>query len=105
MLMAMRLWEPSVLMYGERGDDAIHRGLFDEQRLAAAGLFHFAIGEFGDLQFGGDRLSDAFEFTRFFELPHEVTEGFKCHSARRLAEAFRLANRGVSGGYGTGRTR
>ena len=62
--MAMRFQEPIVLIATGNGDDyAVHGWFLDEQRLAAAGRFHFAIGEFGDFQFRGDRLGDTNQFT------------------------------------------
>jgi hypothetical protein len=84
--MAMRLCEPSVLMAtGKRRDDAVDGGLLEEQRLAAAGLFHFAVGDLGDLQFGGDGLGDAFEFARLIQCVDEITERIESHG-RKLAE-------------------
>ena len=57
--------EPSVLMATGNGrDDAVDGGLFEQQRLAAAGRFHLAVGDLGDLEFGGDGLGNAFEFAR-----------------------------------------
>jgi hypothetical protein len=41
--------------------------LLDEQRLAAARLFHLAIGQLSDLQFGGQRLADASQLARLLE--------------------------------------
>ncbi len=43
---------------GEGRDEAIDSGLLEQQRFAAAGLFHFAVGDFGDFQLGGNRLGD-----------------------------------------------
>ena len=68
-LMAMRLCEPIVLMATGNGDTVpLTVGLLEEQRLAAAGRFHFAVGQFGDFEFGGDGLRDAFEFAGVVEL-------------------------------------
>ena len=49
---------------GKGETTAVDGGLFEEQRLAAAGRFHLAIGDFGDFQFGGDGLGDALQFAR-----------------------------------------
>ncbi len=82
----MRLCEPIVLIATGKGDDrAVDGGLLDEQRLAAAGRFHFAVGQFGDFQFGGDGLGDAFEFAGAVELLNEIAEGIKSHNSTRLA--------------------
>ena len=71
----MRLCEPIVLMAsGKRGDDAVDGGLFKEQRLAAAGRFHFAVGDFGDFELGGDGLGNAFEFAGAVELRRQNRE-------------------------------
>ena len=65
----MRFCEPSVLMAsGKRRDRAVDGGLLEQQRLAAAGRFHFAVGELGDFQFGGDGLGNALEFAGAVEL-------------------------------------
>ncbi len=64
---------------GEGGDDAVHGGLLDQQRFPAAGLLHLAIGQFGDLQFRGDRRGDADQFAGTVELLDEVAVGFKGH--------------------------
>jgi galactosylceramidase len=50
--------------HGKRRDDAVDGGLLEQQRLAAAGRFHFAVGDLGDFEFGGDGLGNAFEFAR-----------------------------------------
>src|SRR6185295_8813002 len=62
-----------------RRHDTVHRGFLDEQRLAAAGFLHFAVGQFGEFEFGGDRLRDAGEFAGAVELSNELAEGIKCH--------------------------
>jgi hypothetical protein len=41
---------------------AVDGGFFKQQRLAAAGRFHFAVGDLGDFEFGGNGLGNAFEF-------------------------------------------
>ena len=79
----MRLCEPSVLMAsGKRGDLAVDRWLLDQQRLAAAGLLHFAVGDLGDLQLGGHRLGDALEFAGAVELPEKSRKESKAMRAR-----------------------
>ena len=81
MLMAMRLCEPSVLMAsGKRRDRAVDGGFLEQQRLAAAGRFHFAVGDLGDFQFGGDGLGNAFEFAGLVEGVDEIAEGIKSHT-------------------------
>src|SRR5882672_6630320 len=45
----------------ERGSLAVDGGMFKKQGLATAGFFHFAIGDFGDFQLGGDGMRDAAE--------------------------------------------
>ena len=66
----------------KRRDDAIDGGLFKQQRLAAAGRFHFAVGDLGDLEFGGDGLGNAFEFARPIERIDKIAEGIKGHTPR-----------------------
>ncbi len=70
--------------HGKRRDDAVDGGLFEQQRLAAAGRFHFAVGDLGDLEFGGDGLGNAFEFARLVEGVDEIAEGIKSHTPARL---------------------
>ncbi len=70
---------------GKRRHNAVHRRLLDKQRLAAAGRFHLAVGEFGDFQFGGDGLRDAFEFAGTVERFEELAEGIKSHASRLAA--------------------
>ena len=69
----------------ERRDFAVDGRFFEQQRLAAAGRFHFAVGDFGDFEFGRDGLGDAFEFAGAVELPDKIAEGFKSHTRARLA--------------------
>ena len=57
----------------------VDRRLFDEQRLAAARRFHFAIGQCGDFQFSGDRLGDAFEFAGLIQRLHKLAKGIVGH--------------------------
>ena len=64
---------------GKRRDDAVDGGLLDEQRFAAAGFLHLAVGELGDFQFGGDGLGDAEEFAGLVEPVNEIAEGIKGH--------------------------
>jgi hypothetical protein len=71
---------------GKGRDLAVDGGFFEEQRLAAAGEFHFAVGDFGDFEFGGDGLGDAAEFTRLFERPQKFAERIEGHSGESLAE-------------------
>ena len=64
----MRLAEPNVLMAtGIEGDLAVNGRLLDEERLAAARLFHFAVGQLGDFQLGGDRFADTDQLARLLE--------------------------------------
>ena len=67
--------EPIVLI-GQRKPRglAVDRRLLEKQRLAAAGRLHFAVGPFGDLQFGGDGSGDAPQFARFFQGGEESGE-------------------------------
>jgi len=55
----------------KRRHHAVDRRLFKKERLAAARRFHFAVGDFGDFKFGGDRDFDPLEFARFFECDDE----------------------------------
>lgn len=71
---------------GEWGELPIHGRFFDEERLAATGGFHFAIGELGDFELGGNGLGDALEFTRLLECVEEVAKGIERHTRERLAE-------------------
>ena len=84
---------------GKRKHRAVHGRLLDKQRLAAAGRFHFAVGEFGDFEFGGDGLRDAFEFTRALKCGDELAEGIESHAhsvSKRVALAtLRLGARRV----------
>ena len=85
--MAMRLCEPSVLMATGNGETlAVDGGLFDQQRLAAAGRFHFAVGQLGDFQFRGDGLGNAFEFARLVEGVDEIAKGIESHTPAKLTE-------------------
>ncbi len=59
---------------GKGGDDAVDGGFFEQQSLAAAGELHFAVGDLGDFEFGGDRLGNAFEFARPVEGVDEIAE-------------------------------
>jgi len=51
--------------------------LLEQQRLAAAGQFHFAVGDLGDLEFGRNRLGNAFQFAGLVEGVDEIAEGIK----------------------------
>ena len=78
--MAMRRWEPKVLMASGKGDTwPLTVGCSIKRRLAAARGFHFAVGQFRDFQFGGDRLADALEFARLFQRLHKLAEGIVGH--------------------------
>ena len=79
--------------HGKRRDDAIDGGLLEQQRLAAAGQFHFAVGNLGDLEFGGDGLGNAFEFARLVEGVDEIAEGIKSHTPAKLTENPAPGNR------------
>ena len=46
--------------------------MLEQQRFAAAGRFHLAIGPFGDQQFGIDRDGDAFQFASLFQSIEEM---------------------------------
>ena len=78
--------------HGKRRDDAVDGVLLEQQRLAAAGQFHFAVGDLGDLEFGGDGLGNAFEFARLVEGVDEIAEGIKSHTAAKLAENSTTGN-------------
>ena len=52
----------------ERRNFAVDGGFLEQQRLAAVGRFHFAVGDLGDFEFGGDGLGNAFEFAGTVEL-------------------------------------
>ena len=72
---------------GKRRDDAVDGWLLEQERLAAVGRFHFAVGDLGDFQFGRNRLGNAFEFARGFERVEKITKGIERHGGR-LAEHF-----------------
>ena len=80
--------------HGKRRDDAVDGGLFEQQRLAAAGRFHFAVGDLGDFEFGGDGLGNAFEFARAVERVDEIAEGIKSHTPAKLTENPTAGNAG-----------
>jgi len=65
---------------------AVDCGLFKEQGLAAAGFFHFAIGNFSDFQLGGDGLRDAAELAGLPERFKKIAKGQESHILERLAE-------------------
>ena len=67
---------------GERGDLAIDGRFFEEQRLAAAGVFHFAVGEFGDFEFGGDGLRDALSSPDCSSVIEKIAKGIERHAAK-----------------------
>ena len=73
---------------------AVDGRLLEQQRLAAAGRFHLAVGDFGDFEFGGDRLGDALEFAGAVERLDKIAEGFKSHTRAKLTQTARLAMRG-----------
>ena len=80
MLMAMRFQEPIVLMATGNGTHlAVDGGLLDQQRLAAAGRLHFAVGEFGDFEFRGHRIPDTPQLTRAFQGLDKIPEARECH--------------------------
>ncbi len=69
----MRLWEPIVLMATGKGDTTPFTvGFSIKQRLAAARLFHLAVGEFGDFQFRRDRLLNANQLACPVELVNPI---------------------------------
>ncbi len=71
---------------GEWGDLAVDGRLLEEEGLAAAGFFHFPVGEFGDFQFGGDGVGNPAEFAGLFQGLEEVLKGIEGHSRGRIAE-------------------
>ena len=71
----------------ERRDCAVDGGLLEQQRLAAAGRFHFAVGDLGDFEFGGDGLGNALEFAGAVERVDKIAEGIKSHTRARLTES------------------
>ena len=70
----------SVDGHGKGRNHAGDGGLLEEQRLAAAGRFHLAVGEFGDFEFGGHGLGDAFQLARAVKRVHKIAEGIKSHA-------------------------
>ena len=78
----------------KRRDRAVDGGFLEQQRLAAAGRFHFAVGEFGDFEFGGDGLGNAFEFAGAVELADKIAKGFKSHTPAKLAQNGAAGNAG-----------
>ncbi len=67
-------------------DLAVHGGLLDQERPAAARLLHLAIRQLGDFQLGGDWRRDASQFTRLFERHQEIAKGVKCHIGRQISK-------------------
>ena len=65
-----------------RGDLAVNGRLFDEERLAAARLFHFAVGQLGDFQLGGDRFADTDQLARLLEGVQKLCVRFVGHGSR-----------------------
>ena len=91
----MRRREPIVLIATRKLRFALPSidRLLEEQRFAAAGRFHLAVGPFRDQQIGLDRNGDALQFARFFESVDELAERRVSHLAlvRRTARAPRLS--------------
>ena len=77
---------------GKRSDDPVDRGLLDEQRLAAAGRFHLAVGEFGDLELGRDRLRDAPEFPSLVKSLDKIAKRCVSHVVGDRNITFALGN-------------
>ena len=80
-------------------DLSVDSRFLDQQRLAAGGRFHLAVGEFADLEFGSDGNGDGNEFTGAIQLLHKFPEGFKCHTHESVTDQRRAAT-GVSPGVG-----
>ena len=80
--------------HGKRRDAAVDGGFFEQQRLAATGRFHFAVGDLGDFELGGDRLGNAFEFARLVEGVDEIAKGIKSHTPAKLTENLTAGNAG-----------
>ena len=59
---------------GKWRNHTVDRRLFKEQRLSAAGRFHFTVGELGDLQFRRDGRRDAFQLPRPVECVDEIAK-------------------------------
>jgi hypothetical protein len=59
---------------GEGRHDAIHGRFLDEECLAAAGFFHFTVGDLGDFQFGRDGLGNARQLARLVEVIDPVAK-------------------------------
>ncbi len=76
---------------------AVHRGLLEHQRLAAAGLFHLAVGKLGDFQLGGHGGTNAPQLALCFQLVYKITKRIKCHAGGRLANDGRGGKRAKSG--------
>jgi hypothetical protein len=55
-------------------------GQFEQQRLAAIGRFHFAVGDLGDFKFSGNRQGNAFKLTAPVKLADKIAERFKSHT-------------------------
>jgi len=77
----------------ERRHGAVDGGFLEQQCFASAGRFHFAIGQFGDFQFGADRLGNAFQFPGAVKGVDEIAEGIKGHTGARLTESRHGENR------------
>jgi hypothetical protein len=84
-LSAMRFQEPNVLMATGKGEGWPLKVGFS---MSSAWLFHFAVGELSDFQFGGEGLGNAGEFARLFQRIQEITEGIVGHMA---LDCIRLA--------------
>ena len=74
---------------GKRRYDTIHRGFLDEQRLPTAGRFHFAVGEFGDFEFGGNGRRNFFQLTCALQRFQKITKGIESHAARLTKQVVR----------------
>ncbi len=67
---------------GKWGDVAVDRRAFKKEGLAAARFLHLPIGDFGDLQFGGDWRRDAPEFAVTLQFCQKGVKGVEGHNGR-----------------------
>ncbi|MDB6018182.1 MAG: hypothetical protein JWR19_2671 [Pedosphaera sp.] len=84
----------------EGGDLAVDGRLLEQEGLTAAGFFHLAVGDFGDLELGGDGLGETGELPGLVERIEEIAERIERHIGKeRVAERERHA---IKSGDGEG---
>ena len=78
----------------KRRNGAVDGRLLEQQRLAAAGRFHFAVSDLGDFEFGGDGLGNAFQFAGAVKLVDEFARRNQKPYARETSRSMAAGNAG-----------